>query len=61
MTGVGALDEFHQIFVPSRTADIFDVAADAVGAAIATFILHRMAASYRAARVSVRVAPQPGD
>ena len=28
----GALDEFHQLFVPSRQADIFDLAADSLGA-----------------------------
>jgi VanZ family protein len=31
----GVLDEFHQSFVPGRTADIRDVAADAAGATLA--------------------------
>ncbi len=31
----GVSDEFHQSFVPGRTPDVFDVAADGVGAAIA--------------------------
>lgn len=33
--GYGISDEFHQSFVPGRTADPADVAADAVGAATA--------------------------
>jgi VanZ family protein len=31
----GALDEFHQRFVPTRTADPRDLAADGVGAGLA--------------------------
>ncbi|MCU0230140.1 MAG: VanZ family protein [Acidobacteria bacterium] len=31
----GALDEFHQSFVPGRTADGFDLLADTAGAALA--------------------------
>lgn len=31
----GVSDEFHQSFVPGRTPDIADVAADALGAAVA--------------------------
>jgi VanZ family protein len=41
----GVSDEFHQYFVPSRTADIFDAAADAVGgvlgAVLAQVVFHR--------------------
>ena len=32
--GYGALDEFHQWFVPGRTADPFDLLADATGGVI---------------------------
>jgi len=31
VTGYGILDEFHQSFVPGRSADFFDVVADASG------------------------------
>jgi VanZ family protein len=34
-TAYGVSDEFHQRFVPGRTADVHDVAADAIGASIA--------------------------
>ena len=34
-TAYGLSDELHQMFVPGRSADIYDVAADAAGAAIA--------------------------
>jgi VanZ family protein len=29
--GLGLLDEFHQVFVPGRNADLADAAADALG------------------------------
>jgi VanZ family protein len=32
----GATDEFHQTFVPGRTADVADLLTDSVGAAIGT-------------------------
>lgn len=37
----GALDEFHQYFVPSRTPDVWDLAADAFGA-LGYILWHRI-------------------
>lgn len=34
-TGYGVTDEMHQAFVPQRTPDVADVAADALGATVA--------------------------
>ena len=36
----GATDEIHQMFVPMRTADFADLAADALGAAVAVLVLY---------------------
>ena len=36
----GVSDEIHQLFVPTRTADVADLAADAVGAAVAVVLLY---------------------
>jgi VanZ family protein len=33
--GYGATDEFHQRFVPGRSADVYDWLADAIGVALA--------------------------
>jgi VanZ family protein len=38
--GYGVLDEFHQRFVPGRTADIDDVLADAAGGIIGVWVLY---------------------
>lgn len=35
----GVSDEFHQSFVPGRSADVFDVAADAVGAGLVQWLV----------------------
>ncbi len=37
--GYGVSDEVHQLFVPGRTADIADLFADAVGAAIGAWLV----------------------
>ena len=36
----GVTDELHQLFVPNRTADVADLAADAVGAIAAVVLLY---------------------
>lgn len=56
----GASDEFHQWFVPSRSAAMPDFYADATGAAIAAagwFVLMRRACCSRACSVSSRGRP----
>ena len=43
-TAYGLSDEFHQYFVPTRSADVWDLAADACGALVAQvalFVLFR--------------------
>jgi len=53
ITATGAVDELHQVFVPGRSADVLDVLADAVGAAIFVFVLHRVAMPRRIGRAGV--------
>ena len=52
-TAYGASDEWHQSFVPNRSSDVGDLAADALGAAVgaaaAALILRRVGA-----RASIR-------
>lgn len=38
----GASDEIHQMFVPGRTCDIFDLMADSVGALITVFLFKHL-------------------
>ena len=40
VTAYGALDEIHQMFVPGRTADFRDAAADAIGAVLSALVLY---------------------
>jgi VanZ family protein len=61
MVFVGACDEIHQYFVPGRDSEVLDVVADAVGAAIAIGILHRMSAPARARLPPTGALAQPGD
>ena len=35
-----ALDEYHQSFVPGRNADMYDLLADILGAAVALLLFH---------------------
>ena len=42
---VGALDEWHQIYVPRRNASVWDFAVDAIAAAVAVWAYYRWAAS----------------
>jgi VanZ family protein len=53
----GASDEFHQRFVPGRTADLADLGADALGAAVAMGVAWVSAILRRSARP--RGAPPP--
>ena len=61
ITAVGAVDEFHQLFVPNRSADILDVVADMVGAAIVTFVLHRLSHPRRESGATPQAVVQSGD
>ena len=61
VTVVGALDEFHQLFVPTRSADVFDMLADSLGAAVVTFILHRLATAPAREVVAPEVVVETGD
>ena len=44
---VGVLDEWHQIFLPGRSAGLDDLLADAVGAAIGAMVARALADSDR--------------
>ena len=38
----GVMDEFHQAFVPGRSADPWDVLADGMGVLLGCFIINRL-------------------
>ena len=37
----GCIDELHQAFVPSRSADVIDIVKDVIGVCVAWYIVHR--------------------
>jgi VanZ family protein len=45
--GLGILDEVHQIFVPGRTPDLLDAAADALGIALGLLLFRLISAKKR--------------
>jgi VanZ family protein len=47
----GILDEFHQYFVPGRSADVYDVLADAIGGLLGAWTM------YYLVRVLYRLTP----
>ena len=48
----GISDEFHQSFIPGRTADVLDVAADVAGGLLGTWLMYALVR--RAARRRLR-------
>lgn len=49
----GLSDEIHQLFVPGREFSIFDLLADAVGAAVGIVIAAKIATSVRKQKVLI--------
>ena len=56
VAAIGALDETQQIFVPERTADVFDWLADALGAAAFLFVVQALSSCTAAMRAPVPLA-----
>ena len=52
--GFAASDEFHQSFVPTRTASVHDVMIDCVGALVAVSLCALLASRRNAVRVTAR-------
>ncbi len=52
-TAFGASDEFHQWFVPGRTADVMDLLADFAGSAMAAVMI--LAAGWLRGRGKARI------
>jgi len=44
----GMLDEFHQTFVPGRTADTWDVVADVSGGMLGIYVLYALTRRHKA-------------
>lgn len=51
----GAFDELHQSFVPTRSADGFDLLADVLGAAVGTLVYLRYCGRLENLRSDIRV------
>jgi VanZ family protein len=51
----GITDEFHQSFIPGRTADALDVAADVAGGLLGTWLM------YALVRLAARRRHPPAD
>lgn len=47
----GIVDEAHQYFVPSRSADIIDIMKDSIGVCVAWYIIHRTYFNDRASKI----------
>jgi VanZ family protein len=60
-TAYGISDEFHQSFVPGRTSDVRDVAADAIGAIAAAIALLLVRYLIGVAGRSKAASPPPAD
>jgi VanZ family protein len=55
----GVSDEIHQAFVPGRSPDVLDWAADTAGALLALYLFHRLRARRAAALSELASAPEP--